>query len=87
MVGRWTARQFLDLTLRHSAVKMVVAWELADNYSFYRGIYRAKNPTATRQPRPLPYDDKMQAKPLWAAMAQAFAGAPRPDFSTNGRVR
>ena len=81
------ARQFLDTTLRHPAVKMVIAWELADNYSFYRGIYRARNPTATRQPRPLPYDDKMQAKPLWTAIEQAFAGAPRPDLSTNGRVR
>jgi endo-1,4-beta-xylanase len=82
-----TARQFLDMTLRHPAVKMLVAWELADNYSFYRGIYRAKNPTAARLPRPLPYDDKLQAKPLWNAIAQAFEGAPRTDLSTNGRAR
>jgi len=39
-----TARQFLETTLRHPAVKMLIAWELADNYSFYRGIYRAKKP-------------------------------------------
>jgi endo-1,4-beta-xylanase len=82
-----TAQQFLELTLRHPAVKAVIAWELADNYSFYRGIYRAKNPTATRLPRPLPYDDKMQAKPLWGAIAQAFQSARRPDLSTNGRAR
>jgi endo-1,4-beta-xylanase len=82
-----TAQQFLETTLRHPAVKALITWELADNYSFYRGIYRAKNPTATRFPRPLPYDDKYQAKPLWGAMAQAFESARRADLSTNGRAR
>ncbi|MDB5639000.1 MAG: glycoside hydrolase, family 10, partial [Bradyrhizobium sp.] len=82
-----TAQQFLETTLRHPAVKALITWELADNYSFYRGIYRAKNPTATRLPRPLPYDDKYQAKPLWGAMAQAFESARPADLSTNGRAR
>jgi endo-1,4-beta-xylanase len=82
-----TARQFLATTLRHPAVKMLITWELADNYSFYRGIYHAKNPTAARLPRPLPYDDKLQAKPLWGTIAQAFESARRPDLSTNGRAR
>jgi endo-1,4-beta-xylanase len=84
-----TARQFLETTLRHPAVKALITWELADNYSFYRGIYRAKNPTAARLPRPLPYDDKLQAKPLWSAMAQAFESArhPVPDLPTSGRAR
>jgi endo-1,4-beta-xylanase len=82
-----TAQQFLATTLRHPAVKMLITWELADNYSFYRGIYRAKNPTASRQPRPLPYDDKLQPKPLWNAIAQAFESARRPDASTSGRAR
>jgi endo-1,4-beta-xylanase len=81
------AQQFLGITLRHPAVKALITWELADNYSFYRGIYRAKNPTATRSPRPLPYDDKLQPKPLWGAMAQAFEAARRPDPSTSGRAR
>jgi endo-1,4-beta-xylanase len=81
-----TAQQFLEMTLRHPAVKALIAWELADNYSFYRGIYRAKNPTAARLPRPLPYDDKLQAKPLWGAIAQAFESARRPNLSTNGRA-
>jgi endo-1,4-beta-xylanase len=48
---------------------------------------RAKNPTTTRLPRPLPYDDRLQAKPLWGAIAQAFESARRPDLSTNGRAR
>jgi endo-1,4-beta-xylanase len=82
-----TAQQFLETTLRHPAVKALITWELADNYSFYRGIYRTKNPTTTRFPRPLPYDDKYQAKPLWGAMAQAFESARRADLSTNGRAR
>jgi endo-1,4-beta-xylanase len=82
-----TARQFLEPTLRHPAVKALITWELADNYSFYRGIFRAKNPTAARLPRPLPYDDRLQTKPLWGAIAQAFESARRPDPSTNGRAR
>jgi endo-1,4-beta-xylanase len=82
-----TARQFLETTLRHPAVKMLITWELADNYSFYRGIYRTKNPTAARLPRPLPFDDKLQAKPLCSSIAQAFESARRPDLSSNGRAR
>jgi endo-1,4-beta-xylanase len=82
-----TAQQFLETTLRHPAVKALITWELADNYSFYRGMFRAKNPMAARLPRPLPYDDRMQAKPLWGAIAQAFENAPRPDHSTNGQAR
>jgi endo-1,4-beta-xylanase len=66
---------------------MLITWELADNYSFYRGIYRAKHPTAARLPRPLPYDDQLKAKPLWDAIAQGFESARRPDASTNGRAR
>jgi endo-1,4-beta-xylanase len=82
-----TAQQFLEPTLRHPAVKALITWELADHYSFYRGMFQAKNPRAARLPRPLPYDDRLQAKPLWGAIAQAFESAPRPDPSTNGRAR
>jgi endo-1,4-beta-xylanase len=82
-----TAQQFLEPTLRHPAVKAFIAWELADHYSFYRGMARAKNPTTARLPRPLPYDDRLQVKPLWGAIAQAFESARRPDPSTNGRAR
>jgi endo-1,4-beta-xylanase len=81
-----TAQQFLQTTLRHPAVKALITWELADNYSFYRGIFRAKNPTASRLPRPLPYDDRLQAKPLWGAIAQAFESARHPNLSTDGRA-
>jgi endo-1,4-beta-xylanase len=81
-----TARQYLETTLRHPAVKALITWELADNYSFYRGIYRARNPAASRLPRPLPYDDRMQAKPLRDVIAQAFESARRPAVSTDGHA-
>ncbi|MDB5610956.1 MAG: glycoside hydrolase [Bradyrhizobium sp.] len=82
-----TAQQFLEPTLRHPAVKALITWELADNYSFYRGMFRAKNPTATRLPRPLPYDDRLQQKPLWDVIAQNFENARRPGLTTNERSR
>ena len=81
-----TAKQFLDITLRHPAVKALISWELADSYSFYRGIARAKNPATTRLPRPLPYDDHLAVKPLWGAIAQALETARRPGASTSGRA-
>jgi endo-1,4-beta-xylanase len=81
-----TAREFLEPTLRHPAVKALVTWELADNYSFYRGMARDKNPLSTRLPRPLPYDDQYKAKPLWGAIAQALENARRPDLTTKGQA-
>jgi endo-1,4-beta-xylanase len=80
------ARQFLDTTLRHPAVKAVIAWELADNYSFYTPIWQQKHPGSGRLPRPLPYDRQMQRKPMWFAMAKAFETAQRPSPYTNGRA-
>jgi len=82
-----TAQQFLEPTLRHPAVKALVAWELADKYSFYRGMAKSKNPLSTRLPRPLPYDDQYKPKPLWATIAQALENARRPALSTQGQAR
>ncbi len=79
-----TARDFLQPTLRHPAVKALICWELADNYSFYRGMSKYKN---TRPARPLPYDDHLQPKPLWHVIAQSFETARRPGPSTNGQAR
>jgi endo-1,4-beta-xylanase len=73
-----TARQFLQPTLRHPAVKALITWELADNYSFYRGMAKDRN---ARLARPLPFDDRLQQKPLWNAIAQSFESA-----STEGRA-
>lgn len=82
-----TARQFLEPTLRHPAVKALVTWELADNYSFYRSMAKSKNPLSTRLPRPLPYDDQYKPKPLWAAIASALGNARRSALSTQGQRR
>jgi endo-1,4-beta-xylanase len=72
-----TATRFLDNVLSVPAVKMLVTWQLADNYSFYRDAVRQKNPHANRLPRPLPFDEAMQRKPLWFAIAKAFQQARR----------
>jgi endo-1,4-beta-xylanase len=79
-----TAQDFLQLTLRHPAVKALITWELADNYSFYRGMPNYRN---TRLARPLPYDDKLQPKPLWNAIAQSFETARRSAPATSGRAQ
>ena len=72
-----TAEKFLNIVLPIPAVKMVIAWELADNYSFYTDAAKKKDPLAQRLPRPLPFDDAMQKKPLWFAMARAFENAKK----------
>jgi len=72
-----TAEKFLSNVLRIPAVKTVIAWELADNYSFYTDAAKKKDPLATRLPRPLPFDSEMQKKPLWFAMARAFQNAKK----------
>jgi endo-1,4-beta-xylanase len=72
-----TAEKFLSNALRVPAVKAVISWELADQYSFYTDAARKKDPLAQRLPRPLPFDSSMQKKPLWFAMARAFENARR----------
>jgi endo-1,4-beta-xylanase len=80
-----TARQFLQTTLSHPAVKALITWELADKYTFYKGMALQKNPTTTRLPRPLPYDEQFQRKPMWYAIAESLEGARRPN--TSGQAR
>jgi endo-1,4-beta-xylanase len=72
-----TGETFLNTVLKVPAVKMVIAWELADNYSFYTGAAQKKDPLAQRLPRPLPFDGQNNKKPLWFAMARAFQNAKR----------
>jgi endo-1,4-beta-xylanase len=72
-----TARRFLTDVFSIPAVKMLVTWQLADNYSFYRDIERQRNPQSQRSPRPLPFDETMQRKPLWFAIADSFKQARR----------
>jgi len=69
---RWVARQyrdFLNQVLQVKRVKVVVNWELADNFSWLRRW----EPDV----RPLPFDDEKRPKPACRAMARAFKGAAR----------
>lgn len=66
------AAAFLKRVLAVPAVTMLINWELIDKDSFYVHAALEKNPHARRLPRPLPFDNTMQRKPLWSAMAAAF---------------
>lgn len=72
-----TGEKFLNLVLQVPAVKAVICWQLSDHYSFYKDIAKKKDPLSTRLPRPLPYDEGMEKKPLWFAMARAFEASKR----------
>ncbi|HEY5347890.1 MAG TPA: endo-1,4-beta-xylanase, partial [Rhizomicrobium sp.] len=66
------ARRFLGVALDSSAVRTVLTWGLSDRYL---------DPPSWRerlkgwQGRRLPYDTMMRKKPLWDAVANAFAHA------------
>ena len=66
------AAAFLTEILRVPQVTAVTNWELADKLSFYERGVLERNPGAKRLPRPLPFDDDLQRKPMWAAIARAF---------------
>ena len=67
--------RFLATALKNPSVKALITWELADNYSFYKGIWQQRHPLSSRLPRPLPYDAQMERKPLWHAIARELADA------------
>jgi endo-1,4-beta-xylanase len=74
-----TYRRFLDPALDEPAVKMVVTWGLSDRHSWIvrRETYEAKWRTDNAASRPLPFDDDLEPKPAFDAVAGAFAHAPR----------
>ncbi len=63
---------FLRAVLAVPATKMVVTWGLSDRYTWWRdpGVMAAHG--LGRLARPLPYDDMLHRKPMWAAMDEAF---------------
>ncbi|HMN70623.1 MAG TPA: endo-1,4-beta-xylanase [Rhodoblastus sp.] len=69
------ARDYLTRTLAIPAVKMVVTWQLADPYSWYRDL--AVKAGVKRMPRPLPFDNTLKPKPMRAAMIDTFLARPR----------
>jgi endo-1,4-beta-xylanase len=72
-------RRFLDAVLGEQAVKMIVTWGLSDRHSWI--VRKETNPLRWRKDglpsRPLPFDAALRAKPAFAAIVEAFAGAPR----------
>ncbi len=62
------SRRFLDVVLANSATIAVLTWGLSDRYLDNRGLFGG-------QPRALPLDSEMRKKPMWQAMAHAFAGS------------
>jgi endo-1,4-beta-xylanase len=70
-------RTVLSAALSQPAVIAVLTWELADKYSWLRDPnVSARYRRADGLPaRPLPYDDQLQKKPCWWAMAQALSAA------------
>lgn len=69
-------RRYLDLMLTYPQLSDVVAWGLADRYTWLQNNWPREDGLPKR---PTPYDPDFQAKPLRAAIADAFrAAAPRP---------
>ena len=66
------AAAYLKPVLAVPAVKMLITWELADRLSFYWHGVHDVDPTVRRLPRPLPFDDRLQRKPMWTEVARAF---------------
>lgn len=68
-------RRVLDVALNERAVRMVTSWGLSDRYT-----YQNEDPATRRsdglRSRGLPYDEQLRPKPMWQALADAFAHAP-----------
>ncbi|MBY0612792.1 MAG: endo-1,4-beta-xylanase [Beijerinckiaceae bacterium] len=64
---------YLSKVLAVPQVTMLSTWELSDLYSWYRDPDILKKAAIRRLPRPLPFDDRMERKPMWKAIAQALA--------------
>jgi len=66
------ARRFLDVALDNPATQAVLTWNLSDRYVDPPDEWKLK--LLGWRFRKTPYDAQMRRKPLWDAMAQAFAG-------------
>ncbi len=67
------ARAYLDAVLSCPATMGVLTWGLSDRRTWLNDVL----PRDDKQPqRPLPLDAAFARKPLWTAIADAFATAP-----------
>jgi endo-1,4-beta-xylanase len=69
-------RRFLDVVLDNPATVAVLTWNLTDRYADPPD--EAPLRAAGWRYRKGPYDARLAAKPMWEAMAQAFAGRRIP---------
>jgi len=67
--------RYLDAVLAQPAVIGVVTWGLSDRHTWLNSDPKAKRPDGLPS-RPLPLDDRMERKPMWSAIANAFRNAP-----------
>jgi endo-1,4-beta-xylanase len=67
-------RGYLDLMFAYPALKDVLLWGMTDRYSWIEGFEPRKDKARRR---PCPYDAAFAPKPMHAAIAAAFAAAPR----------
>ncbi len=67
---------FLRTALKCRAVKVLVTWGFTDHTSWIYHNSLKESPRAIRRPRPCLYDDKLQRKPSWHAVATALQGMP-----------
>jgi endo-1,4-beta-xylanase len=68
------AKDYLDVMLSYRQLDQVLCWGMVDKYSWLQSFSRRQDKTPQR---PTPYDENFRAKPLRAAMAAAFAAAPK----------
>ncbi len=66
------AQRFLEVALDNPATQAVLTWNLSDRYVDPPDEWKLK--LLAWRLRKTPYDAQMRKKPLWDAMAQAFAG-------------
>ena len=64
-------RQFLDLVLSDSAVRLVLTWGITDRYTW---LNHEQGRTDGRPERPLPFDEEGHAKASFHALRDAFDG-------------
>jgi endo-1,4-beta-xylanase len=66
-------RRYLDVALSHRAVKAVMNFGLTDRYTWLQEDLPREDGAARR---PLPFDEDLQPKPAYRAVARSLAAAP-----------
>ncbi len=74
-VALWTKR-FLEPVLKNRAVKVLIPWHLSDRYTWYREPAVARERGFRFPARALPFDDRLNEKPMAMAIRQALQAAP-----------